>query len=144
MFNDRTGNLEVVHRFYLHDAEEAVWELYDKNADIIGNENTQALFANYVVEKFQLKDQQQQPIGLNTLGFQNDGGYFWVYQEISLPQHLTKLYIKQGALKEIWRDQYNVVNIEGLDQVYTLNFSDSDEWLSIKVDQSHKHKAEQH
>ena len=29
LFNERTNNLEVVHRFYLHDAEEAVWELFD-------------------------------------------------------------------------------------------------------------------
>ncbi len=37
LFNERTGNLEAVHRFYLHDAEEAVWALFDKNADIIGS-----------------------------------------------------------------------------------------------------------
>ncbi len=133
LFNDRTSNLEVVHRFYLHDAEEAVWQLFDKNVDIIGSEKTQAIFANYVTNSFALKNQTGEDIKLETLGFQNEGGYFWVYQETPLTPSLTKLYIKQNALKDVWPEQFNVVNIEGLDQVYTLNFSDRDEWLSILV-----------
>lgn len=133
LFNDRTEHIEVVHRFYLHDAEEAVWELFDKDADIIGSEKTQAIFTEYVMSKFALKDQDGHPIKLDTLGFQNEGGYFWVYQETPYKKDLTKLYIQQDALKDIWSEQYNVVNIEGLDQVYTLNFSDSDEWLSIPI-----------
>lgn len=135
LFNERTGYLEAVHRFYLHDAEEAVWELFDKNADIIGNEKTQAIFSNYVTDKFALKNQHGEDIKLQTLGFQNEGGYFWVYQETPLPKDLTTLYIKQDALKDIWPEQYNVVNVEGLKQVYSLNFSDRDEWLSINTNQ---------
>lgn len=133
LFNDRTENIEVVHRFYLHDAEEAVWELFDKNADIIGSEETQAIFTEYVMSKFELKDQSGKAIALDTLGYQNDGGYFWVYQETPYQQGITKLYIKQDALKDVWSQQFNVVNIEGLGEVYTLNFSDRDEWLSVPV-----------
>lgn len=133
LFNERTSNLEVVHRFYLHDSEEAVWELFDKSADIIADEKTQSLFANYAINKFSLKDQNNQTLKLETLGFQNEGGYFWIYQEMPMPGDLTQLKIKQDALKDLWPEQYNVVNIEGLKQVYTLNFSDYDEWLSIQV-----------
>lgn len=133
LFNERTSNLEVVHRFYLHDSEEAVWELFDKNADIIADKKTQNLFANYAINKFSLKDQNNQTLKLETLGFQNDGGYFWIYQEMPIPNNLTELKIKQDTLKDLWPEQYNVVNIEGLEQIYTLNFSDYDEWLKIKV-----------
>jgi hypothetical protein len=133
LFNERTGFLEVVHRFYLHDSEEAVWELFDKNADIIANESTQATFTNYVIDKFAIKDQNKKQVDLTTLGYQNEGGYFWIYQEAPLQKDWTKLSIKQDALKDIWSDQFNVVNIEGLKQIYTLNFSDSDEWLEINV-----------
>lgn len=133
LFNERTGNLEAVHRFYLHDAEEAVWALFDKNADIIGNEKTQATFSKYVTAKFALKNQNGDDIKMNTLGFQNEGGYFWIYQETPMPKELTTLYIKQDALKDVWPEQFNVVNVEGLQQVYSLSFSDRDQWLSIKV-----------
>ena len=140
LFNERTGFLEVVHRFYLHDAEEAVWELFDKSADIIASESTQATFSNYVIDKFAIKDQNNEAIKLETLGFQNEGGYFWIYQEAPLQANWTKLSIKQNALKDIWSDQFNVVNIEGLKQVYTLNFSDSDEWLQINVSSAKQQK----
>ncbi|NVK25443.1 MAG: hypothetical protein HWE10_10990 [Gammaproteobacteria bacterium] len=133
LFNERTNNLEAVHRFYLHDAEEAVWEMFDSNADIIGSEETQQKFADYVIKNFELKDQAGNPISLDTVGYQNDGGYFWVYQETPQPKGLTKLHIKQQALQDIWSQQFNVVNVEGLDKVYSLNFTSRDEWQSITL-----------
>ena len=62
LFNERTGYLEVMHRFTLHDAEEAAWFLFDKNADIIAKDETQAQFAQYVVTQFSLKTQPKQPL----------------------------------------------------------------------------------
>lgn len=138
LFNDRTNNIEVVHRFYLHDAEEAVWELFDKNADIIASEQTQAIFALYVENKFALKDQNEQIIELETLGFQNEDGYFWVYQEAPIPAQLSKLSLKHEALKDVWSEQFNVVNVEGLAQIHTLHFSDNDSWLSININPEKK------
>lgn len=133
LFNERTHNLEVMHRFYLHDAEEAVWEVIDKKADIIGSEDTQAKFAQYVVERFDLKDQNGIDIKLGLVGFQNDAGYFWVYQEIEQPKDLTQLHVRSSALRDIWDEQFNVVNIEGFGQVITLSFSGSDTWLSANL-----------
>jgi len=133
LFNERTHNLEVMHRFYLHDAEEAVWEVIDKKADIIGSEDTQAKFAQYVVKRFGLKDQTGKDIELDLVGFQNDAGYFWVYQESKQPSGLTRLQIRNSALRDIWDEQFNVVNVEGFGQVITLSFSGSDTWLSADL-----------
>lgn len=133
LFNDRTRHIEVVHRYYLHDSEEAVWALFDKNADIIGSEETQATFAEYAVGQFAMKDQNGRDLPIATLGYQIEGGYFWVYQETPYQTGLTELYIKQSALKDVWSEQFNMVNIEGLDKVYSLNFSDRDEWLGIEI-----------
>lgn len=136
LFNERTSNLEVVHRFYLHDAEEAVWEIFDEKADIIGDETTQHQFSEYIINQFALRDQSDKQIQLSTVGFQNDGGYFWVYQEAPLNNNLTTLKVKQQALMDIWSQQYNVVNIEGLDKVYTLNFSSPDQWQTVAINQT--------
>lgn len=133
LFNERTDNLEVMHRFYLHDAEEAVWELIDQKADIIGNPDTQEKFAEYVIKRFGLKDQNGDDINLDLVGFQNDAGYFWVYQEIKQPTGLTQLQIRDDALRDIWDEQFNVVNVEGFEQVVTLSFSGSDTWLSTDI-----------
>lgn len=133
LFNERTNNLEVMHRFYLHDAEEAVWEIFDKKADIIANPETQKEFAAYVTQRFALKDQNGKDIDLDLVGFQNDAGYFWVYQEIKQPESLTQLHIRDDSLRDIWTEQFNVVNIEGLNDVVTLSFSGSDTWLSADL-----------
>lgn len=136
LFNERTKNLEVMHRFYLHDAEEAVWEIFDKKADIIANPETQKEFATYVTQRFALKDQNGKDIELDLVGFQNDAGYFWVYQEIKQPEGLTQLHIRDDSLRDIWTEQFNVVNIEGLNEVITLSFSGSDSWLSTELNQA--------
>ena len=134
LFNERTGFLEVMHRFTLHDAEEAAWFLFDKKADIIGKEKTQAQFAKYVEKQFLLKDEKNHLLELDMVGYQNDAGYFWVYQETRLPEHMSKLKIKHDALREVWTEQINVVNIEGKGEVQSLSFSDSDTWQTVRFD----------
>ena len=54
LFNTRSGNLEVMHRFYVHDAEHGVKELFDKSADLLNSEQTQQTFSQYVSEHFAL------------------------------------------------------------------------------------------
>ncbi len=133
LFNDRTGNLEVMHRLVLHDAEEAAWRLFDTKSDIIADEKTQAKFAAYVEQRFELKNQDGQKIPLEMVGFQNDEGYFWVYQEVKIPDNLTRLKVRHDALREIWTEQFNIVNIDGIGTTTSLHFSDSDTWRSIEI-----------
>lgn len=132
LFNERTGNLEVMHRFTLHDAEEAAWTLFDKGADIIAKDSTQRQFAQYVEGQFSITRLNGQPIQLKLVGYQNDEGYFWVYQEIKQPDNVKGLKIQQNALREVWAEQINVVNIEGKGEVRSLSFSDSDTWRSVR------------
>lgn len=133
LFNDRTGYIEVMHRFVLHDAEEAAWQLFDAKADIVADELTQAKFAAYVDSRFEMQNQSGQPLQLEMVGFQNDAGYLWVYQEIKIPKDLTRLRIRHDALREIWTEQFNIVNVDGLDKTTSLHFSDSDVWRSVEV-----------
>lgn len=133
LFNDRTGNIEVMHRFVLHDAEEAVWNLFDAKADIISDEITQAKFAAYVDLKFEIRDQDNKQLPLEMVGFQNDAGFFWVYQEIKQPENLKRLKIKNDSMREIWQEQFNIVNIEGRGETTSLHFSDSDVWRWVEV-----------
>ena len=131
LFNERTGYLEVMHRFTLHDAEEAAWFLFDKNADIIAKDETQAQFAQYVVTQFSLKTQPKQPLELELVGYQNDEGFFWVYQEAPLPSNITHLTIRHDALREVWSEQINTVNVEGKGVVQSVSFSDADLWHTL-------------
>lgn len=123
LFNDRSGQLEVMHRFYLHDAEHAVKHLQGKAADIHQQEAVRAEFAAYVSEHFTLT-LNGEALPLQLLGAELDGRHIWVYQEIALPKaELKTLSVRHDALMNIWPAQINVVNLEGRGPVRTLKLS---------------------
>ncbi len=131
LFSKRTGNIEVVHRFNIHDAEHAVREVFGRNADIIGSMETQDTFADYVVNRFSLLEEDGTPVPLEYLGFEVEGKFFWVYQETSSFEADT-LIMSHNALREIWPDQINTVNIEGRGDIQTLTFEGNTEYLAAE------------
>jgi hypothetical protein len=132
LFNERTNNIEVSHRFYLHDSEHAVQHIYNKNADLIKDEKTQQQFAGYVEGQFKLKTLANKPLTLNSVGYQIEGKFFWVYQEVTIPKEVKGLKMSHGALRELWPTQINMVNIEGQGDIKTLTFTGEEQWLSTK------------
>lgn len=134
LFNPRTGNVEIMHRFYVHDAEHAVKKLLDKSADLIAKQSTRDSFALYVSSHFQLKSDGQD-LKLSLVGNELDGRFFWVYQEVAIPQHLTQLQLRHDSLQSLWPDQVNVVNIEGRGKVKTLKFTLEQQWQQVQFSQ---------
>lgn len=131
LFNERSGNIEVMHRFYVHDAEHGVKQLFDKSADLINSEQTQQIFSEYVSAHFALATPEGQPIELTLLGGQLDGRFFWVYQEAADPGQLTGLRIKQNSLQALWPTQVNTVNIEAKGEIKSLTFSAATDWQQL-------------
>ena len=129
LFNKRSNQLEVMHRFYLHDTEHAVQALFDKHADILNSAKTQQQFADYIAKQFLARTLDDKALSLSDVGFEVDGKFFWVYQEAALPQHIKGIKLYNGALRDLWPMQINMVNIEGKGSVRTLYFSDNKDWL---------------
>ncbi|MDO6840267.1 hypothetical protein Q4602_12355 [Paraglaciecola chathamensis] len=134
LFNPRTENIEVMHRFNLHDAEHAVRHIFGKNADIIGSNKTQQQFSAYVSQRFAMGTQDGRAISLKSAGFEIDGKFFWVYQETAEPEQLDNLVIKHNALRDLWPSQINTINVEGKGDIQTLTFEDSIELLKVEFD----------
>lgn len=135
LFNERTGNIEIMHRFNLHDAEHAVGELFQKQqVDIHTDEKTRALFAAYVLDKFKLATAEGEPLPLSSVGYQVDGRDFWVYQETPVPKKVTGLEVGHKALQELWPEQQNLVNIEGKGEIKSLQFNANDDRLTVQFD----------
>ncbi len=122
LFNARTGNIEVMHRFLLHDAEHAVKAVVNADADILGSEQTRQSFSNYVYQHFSISDQQGRSIVLTPVGHEMEGRFIWVYAEAAIPEGLTALSISHNALRDIWPDQVNLVNVERDDKVKSATF----------------------
>jgi len=129
-FNPNTHNIEVMHRFSIHDAEHAVKHIFGKNADIIGSKKTQDQFNNYINKHFEIFTDGS-ALQLTAIGYENNGQFFWVYQEAAQPPALKTLSIRHNALQEIWPSQVNTVNIEGKGKLQTMIFDDSVELLKV-------------
>lgn len=124
--------LEVTHRFYLHDTEHAVQAILDKKADIINSKNTQQQFADYVATQFAAQTLIDEDLSFINVGYEVEGKFFWVYQEALLPGPLKGIKVFNGALRELWPTQINMVNIEGQGKVRTLYFNDQNDWLVVE------------
>ncbi len=132
LFNTRSGNLEVMHRFLLHDAEHAVRLLQDSNADIIADEQAREEFAQYALERFTLLGDDGDSLKLEFVGYELDNAFIWIYQEIALPAQLHSLGVIHNVLRDIWPEQNNLVNIERNKNIQSLNFNGNTEWLSVQ------------
>ena len=132
LFNKRSGQIEIMHRFYLHDTEHAVQSLFDKHADILDSKKTQQQFAEYVAKQFLVQNLAGQALPLTNVGFEVEGKFFWVYQETTTPKTIDGVKLYNGSLRDLWPTQINMVNIEGKGAVRTLYFSDNKDWLIAK------------
>ncbi|MCL1067859.1 hypothetical protein L2735_13770 [Shewanella olleyana] len=134
LFNERTGNLEVQHRFYLHDAEHAAKRLFDSNVDLLKEPVSREAFAYYVQDKFHIADNNQQVIKLNFVGTEVEGKYLWVYQETQINhQTMNSFYIKMESLQELWPSQLNYINVEREKQVKSLRLGAGDAWQHLTL-----------
>ncbi|NMH60700.1 hypothetical protein HCJ96_11750 [Alteromonas sp. MYP5] len=137
LFNPRTENIEIMHRFNLHDAEHAVKTLFDKQSDILKDAQTQQRFAEYAAQRFSLFDSKDQSLALKLVGFEVEGKHFWVYQETEQPPSLEGLRVRHDALRDLWPAQINTINVEGKGELQTLEFRDNVELLKVSFEQAH-------
>ncbi len=137
LFNPRTENIEVMHRFNLHDAEHAVKALFDKHADIMDDVKTQQQFADYVAKHFAILNAAGESLKLADVGFEVEGKHFWVYQETAEPPVLEGIKIRHDALRDLWPKQVNTLNVEGKGDIKTLTFADSVNLLEVSFKGQH-------
>ena len=136
-FNPRTQHIEVMHRIYMHDAEHAVKTFFDNQADILKDPLTQETFARYVSDNFSLTrvldsaNNLSETLPLDTVGYEVEGRFFWVYQETPKPAELGVLRVSHDVLRDIWPEQTNLINFEGLGAVRSLTFAENVSLLEV-------------
>ncbi len=138
LFNPNTGNIEVMHRFFVHDAEHAATLIFGERQTLMESVESRELFSSYVLNRFSVEasfaDGSDRALALEYVGQEIDGQFLWVYQEIAAEEGISELTIVHLALRDVWPDQSNLVNIERDGEIYSLTFQGSDEVLSVKLE----------
>ncbi len=118
--NPNTGRIEIVHRFVLHDAEEAVQKHTGPTASLLGIDDTaRKAFEEYTVANFQIGVEQGGSaqgwavLGAHIVGSEIDAGYYWVYLEANDPPDVLTggLRVSNTLLMDVFPTQVNAVNI---------------------------------
>ena len=125
--NERTGNLEVAHRFIIHDAEHSLHETTKlENVDLAQSTAAQAAFAKYVADRFNLILPGEKELKLTLIGQERERGYLWVYQETKIPVHLESGFtIENRILRDVVKKQVNTVNVRFRSEVSTFVFKEN-------------------
>lgn len=132
LFNPRTHSVEIMHRFYLHDAEHALSELAGRQILLVEDALAREQFGHYVASHFAMGFGKPEPQALTDVGQEVDGKFIWVYQEVALPATVKELWFRFDALQEQWPEQVNQVNVEGLGAVKSLRFDRQSAWQSLQ------------
>ena len=132
LFNPRSNKLEVSHRFLLHDAEHILATLFDEPSDLLADSKSRERFADYIRQHFELQDGDKQPLKLDTVGNEVEGKYFWVYQEMDIPE-LKRVRVKHTSLQEVWPSQINYLNLERDGEVRSLRIDSDQEWYELAL-----------
>ena len=133
-FVPRTATIQVIHRFYSHDAEHALSSMAGRRVDILGDEASQQAFGRYVDAHFQLHDKGDKLIPMSLVGVELDGDFIWVYQETPIPGELTGLTVSNTALLDEIPGQVNTVNVECASELETLEFSEKSTTARVEID----------
>ncbi|MEM1262966.1 MAG: DUF6702 family protein [Pseudomonadota bacterium] len=133
LFNPRTGNIEVMHRFLIHDAEHAVQAVVGSDADVLASDRSRQQFATYIHKQFRLTDQNGDAIPLTLVGEELDGPFLWVYAEAPARQGITALVLAHDTLHELWPEQLNLVNVERNDETRSAVLGGNNREVTVQL-----------
>ncbi|MEO0613481.1 MAG: DUF6702 family protein [Pseudomonadota bacterium] len=132
LFNANSGNVEIAHRLYLHDAEHAVQDQWGK-ADLMSDPEDLQNLALYTRGNFVLWLDGQQ-VTPTPVGVEVDGPYIWVYDELPIPENkIRTITIDNTILRDVWQSQANLVNVEIGRFRKSAFFADDDEKKEIML-----------
>lgn len=131
LYNERTGNIELMHRFYVHDAEHALGKASAKPVYLLENAEAQKQFADYVTRHFVLGFGNTEPVALTNVGQEVEGKFIWVYQELPIPENEQPLWFRFDAMQDHWPEQINQINVEKMGIVRSLQFDRHSDWRSL-------------
>lgn len=137
LFNTNSGNIEIAHRVNLHDAEHAVQDFWGE-ADLYSSPEDLDRLALYVRGNFFIT-LRGKVLELSPVGSEIDGTYVWVYDEVEIPRkRIKELTIENYILRDVWRDQANLVNLEIGDFRSSEFFSGEDEQKTIILEKKNQ------
>lgn len=133
-FNPRTGAVEVVHRFNLHDVDHVFSKRLGRPVTLGDSRETFEAVVAHIAEAFTLTALDGTPIPLELAGMETRRGDLLAYYEAPRPAGLKGFAVSNTLLMPDLPGQTNRVNVELPGAVRTLVFSGGSEVKTVRFD----------
>ncbi len=131
-YNQRTKNLEIVHRFFMHDVNHLIQAYYKNKTDKPLEGVDETLFTDYIIEntKLNLIDKNGEKLTYSYIGSEQDGKHYFIYQEVSsnLVKPLAEVEIDVTTMQNKWKPKYWLFNISLKDKFQNSFVLDSNSY----------------
>lgn len=111
-FNPRTQHVEIIHKFYLHDVNHLIQQHFASNPDANRASKNDA-FVQYILKGLKLNvSQAEKP--LEFVGAEEDGKFFYIYQEVSIkePKTIKFISVDTRSMKNSWKPSHWLFSVE--------------------------------
>jgi len=117
--NERTDELEIIHRVYGHDLMEALDRIDQDVASFVATPEGLAEVGAYVGEAFRIADTDGELLALSYIGAEIDSEFAWVYFSAAIPAEQASFIVDNDLLAETFDDQVMMTNLRFNSQVRT-------------------------
>lgn len=108
--NDRTGELEIIHRVYAHDLIEALGNLTMDEAEFMTSESGLDQIENLMRSEFRLAEGDGRLLDLTYVGAELDGEFAWIYFTAPVPDDTSSFVVDNDILSGAFEDQIMMTN----------------------------------
>ncbi|WP_440056340.1 DUF6702 family protein (plasmid) [Pseudoalteromonas sp. T1lg65] len=134
-FDEQKQLIDIHHRFHVHELEHAVEILFSPKGELHSDSGLRDKLSRYVHQSFLMENQNGDELPITLKGSRIEHPFFWVHQQVSTPlNNVTQLNISYTALRDIWPQQKNLVEVNINNTQQMLVFSDGDIWHRVTID----------
>lgn len=108
--NERTGEMEIIHRVYAHDLLEALGNLELDETELLSSQSGLAQIEQLVRAEFRVAEGDGRLLELTYVGAELDGEFAWIYFTAPVPADTSSFVVDNDLLSNAFEDQVMMTN----------------------------------
>ena len=108
--NERTGEMEIIHRVYAHDLLEALGNLELDETELLSSQSGLAQIEQLVRAEFRVAEGDGRLLELTYVGAELDGEFAWIYFTAPVPADASSFVVDNDLLSNAFEDQVMMTN----------------------------------
>lgn len=108
--NERTGEMEIIHRVYAHDLLEALGNLELDETELLSSQSGLAQIEQLVRAEFRVAEGDGRLLELTYVGAELDGEFAWIYFTAPVPANTSSFVVDNDLLSNAFEDQVMMTN----------------------------------